>query len=500
MGKNNRSKNKRRTDDLWVSIEVAFSDLRLFVFDSSKEDGAIRTDKLTWRNSATLLHSDDGVRELTSGIKTLIDRNQLSGANVWLALNSDFCVTRVTAGENDDVKKELRELEERSALYLSLGTGDNKLAETARALDARSQQVWLTVVNQRTLDAILNSFAHANVRVQLVEHSMISLARVIGRLNHDADEPVLILEINERGVDVGISFGGELLLDYRPGGVTTTEEITEVVTRHLERLQRFCRRKFRHATGDIRRIYLRGEPEVVDAMQNEFSVGGKFVAETIQADTVYNAARYSHEFATVTGLNLLHELAPERRYSPNLVADLNALIREPLGPALCKIGWPLAAAVLLTIGIFGAAWYQEREAGKVQAELDSLASAKSRVEQLRSELDQARDRFENLKTIKSQVYPVRWHKLIANVGDKLPEGTWLDKITVDSNGNAFLIGPSNSEDGIYEFVKNLKTVPDLTDVALEGTQPTVVDGEPVTSYEISSKLHQPAQSEMKESE
>jgi hypothetical protein len=53
-----------------------------------------------------------------------------------------------------------------------------------------------------------------------------------------------------------------------------------------------------------------------------------------------------------------------------------------------------------------------------------------------------------------------------------------------------MTGPSNSEDGIYEFVKSLRTVTGLHEVALEGTQPTNVDGEPVTKYEISSKLIQ----------
>jgi hypothetical protein len=492
MSKKTKSKKGRMTD-LWVAIEIAFSELHLLVFDSTKEGGAIRTDKLTWRTEAGLVHSDEGVRELTLGLKTLVDRNHLSGCNAWLALSSDFCVTRVSAGDNEDVKKELRELEERSALYLSLGTGDNKLADNARALDARSQQAWLTVINQKNLDAILTACADAGIRVELVEHSLLSLSRLIGRLKHDAEEPVLILEINERGVDVGISYNGELLLDYRPGGVTSSEEVAEVVTRHLERLQRYCRRRFRHATGDIRRIFVRGEEEVIQAMKATFQDGGKFIATGLEPDSLYPEASFSHEFSTVTGMTLLHELPPERRCSPNLVADLNAKLKEPLGPALIKIGWPLVAAALVTIGIFGAVFHQQRECSKVTQKLDALASAKSRVQHLQVELNQARSRFENLKLIKGQLRPIHWHALIAEVGTKLPSGTWLERINVDSNGLIQMIGPSNSEDGIYEFVKNLKSIANLEDVALEGTQPSSVDGEPITKYEISSKLAQSEQ-------
>src|SRR5690606_31360557 len=100
------------------------------------------------------LNSEQGVAELTAALSELVEQHKLVGGTVNVALSSDFCVTRVVAGETDRMTSEMNSLRERSAHYLSLGAGPKAVSQSIRALDMKNSQGWLTVTNREVLNQI----------------------------------------------------------------------------------------------------------------------------------------------------------------------------------------------------------------------------------------------------------------------------------------------------------------------------------------------------------
>jgi len=435
------------------------------------------------------------VRELTAGLRSLVNRERLHGASAHIALSSDFCVTRVVAGENESVRKELRSLDERSSLYLLLGTGENKLASCWRPLDAKHQQAWVTVVNKRTLGAVLTAAEAAGIRLDNVEHSLVALARAVGRLEQDRDQPVLVLEINQRGVDVGISYQGQLLIDYRPGGASAKENIAEIVNRHLERLQRFVRRRFRFATGKITRVFLCGEPNDVCMVREQFQAISNLTAEVIDAQKVLAqcnlpATNNAHPtFTPCIGVLALNSSESIQAPSPNLVEDLVSRVRESLWPALAKFAWPVATAAALTLCIFFATLFQKFRCSQLESQLHTLDESRARIARMQGEIGLARQKFLGLSTIERQIQRPQWTKLIIALGASIQEGVWLESIEVDgATGAVKLAGTSNTEDGVYDFHKKLREQPILQNVAIEGTQSAQFNNSGVLKFRITADL------------
>ena len=67
---------------------------------------------------------------------------------------------------------ELRSLRDRSAHYLSLGTGAKAISQTIRSLDVKHSQIWLTVTNRDTLDNLNRALEAAGLYPESIEHSM----------------------------------------------------------------------------------------------------------------------------------------------------------------------------------------------------------------------------------------------------------------------------------------------------------------------------------------
>ncbi|MBM3999570.1 MAG: hypothetical protein FJ297_08550 [Planctomycetes bacterium] len=500
MGKRERRPrvNKRRLQSVRAAIEISRSELRLVIVDNENGQTAVRAHELTWRIDSGPLHSDAGIRELTAGLKSLVARERLNGAAVDVALSGDFCVTRVVAGPNDEVRDELRALEERSSHYLLLGTGENRLAACSKTLDAKHQQAWVTVANTRTLNAVLKATENAGIYVRALEHSLVSLARAVGALEQDRELPVLLLEIGQRGVDIGISHQGQLLIDYRPGGISAKEQIAHIVLRHFERLQRFCRRRFRFAGGDVSRIFICGEADDVALVRRQFESQDQIRADAIVPQDVLarcelpDAPELNATYSSCIGLLVNTRPGVDASAAPNLMGDLVSRVKTPLWPAVAKVGWPVAAAVLVTIGIAGAGLHQRFQCAGVERQLAEFEGATARLGGLRAAMAVTTQKSTNLASIATQLRPAHWNELIVSIGTSLPKGVWLEQLSVEPDGTTKLSGPSHSEDGIFEFVKALKQKRLLSEVALEGTQPIQFNNEPATRFDITCRLAEPA--------
>ena len=199
-----KHKNKN-SGDQQIGIEISQNDVSLIVIEQQSDERArVRGRRVEWRKEAKDISEEGGAQELSAAIKALVAEEGLSGMSVHVALNSNYCVTRVAAGEREKVEDELQVLHERSNQYLMLGPGEKALARSLLPIDAKQIQGWLTVTNRGTLDVIVDTLEQANLKVDLIEHAMVSLCRAVTKMPHSDDSPTIIVELNERGVDVGV--------------------------------------------------------------------------------------------------------------------------------------------------------------------------------------------------------------------------------------------------------------------------------------------------------
>src|SRR5688572_23372498 len=113
-----------------AAIEVCRSRLHLVVMDAGagEEPARLRVRSVVWRREAKSLSGDLGRQELRTALTTLAAEEKLRNIPLSIALSRDFCVTRVVAGASNQVRQELKKVEQRAPLYLGLGAGRKAIA------------------------------------------------------------------------------------------------------------------------------------------------------------------------------------------------------------------------------------------------------------------------------------------------------------------------------------------------------------------------------------
>jgi len=488
-------KKVRKKSDRIAAIEISHSELGLVVIQdgSEGEPKTVHTRSLIWRRDAPSLHTEAGVKELTLALKTLAIEERLGGLSVKVALNGDFCVTRVVSGSAEKVRNELRSLEERTNLYLSLGVGDKSLAAHDQQVDARNHHAWLAVTNKKTLESLIAATEAAGLTVDLMEPSLVSMCRAVGNMEGDAESPALIVAVNERGVELGISRCGRLLLDYRPGGRQARAEIASTVRHHLERLQRYCDHHFGYEGGNISRLYLCGDRDAVAGVHQELVAFDRLKVEVLDTQnicpewTVEGDAEETELMAAI-GAALAAGRPVSERNGPNLLDRTRAGQGQPLIRGLLTAAWPVAAAILIAIGVLGAGIYEQGQCDALQARLDSMEPDLRRYRMLQGKFTAMGKKLKHMRNLKTGLQQRPSDGLMTTVAQCLPDDVWLERLTVSGKGTVTIIGSSYTEDGVFEFVRHLREAPPFVQVALEGTEPANVRAGPATQFDITCRL------------
>lgn len=478
-----------------AAIELSSSLLNVCLWQT-RGDGAssVQTLSLPWRNSASSLHSEQGAAELTTAFKRVAGELKLQGTETWLSLAGDYCVTRVVTGAEEHVRHELAELEARSELYISLGHGPKALAGSIRQIDARQRHALLSVVNQRTLDTLSDAAAEAGMKLERIEPALVSLCRLLGKMQADTTSPVLVMHVGEKGADVGISHRGVLLLDYRPAGAESAAELGAIVIRHLARLQRYCQRYARVSGAKLDRVYISGSPEQAAAVeqaireQDDLTVHVLNDVQQVEAAWQWSGTAPAWSLAVPLGLTLLEQVDDRQQSSPNLLERLRRAARVPLSRTLRPLVLPLAASLALVALSWLGVWYQSARCGKLEALASEVTSAARDVRLQQTRIAQSQDLAQQYATVAAGLGEVRLADIAQHLAQALPDDVWLETITLEASGRLTLTGGSYSEDGIYEFAKHLGRVPKLTNVAVDGTRPAQFPQGNGTQFDIHGEL------------
>ncbi len=453
----------------------------------------VRCREIEWRKTATTLASEAGAAEFAAAMKLLIAEEKLAGWETGICLNEEFCVTRIVTGPTDKVRKELTQLEERSSLYLTLGGGPKTHARCLRQLDARHQHALLTVANKKVLDAIMATVHDLGLEVTVVEPVLVALSRLLKKRGYDAEHPVIVANLSPESFELGISHQGQLLLDYRPGGRQSNQGVSEIVERHWARLDRYCQRYFKFNGGSLKSIYLCGADVDVQKAREGFSSDARLTIETPLADGLVenwdlSAVDRPATYAALLGTQLLLQRIETESTGPNFMERIRAETREPILPGLIKSAWPVAAALLLCVGLSAVVMQSELAVNALTAEMKELEPASQKISQMRIKQITADGKSKHLATMQKKLTRTAWNEMVATMGRCLPDDVWLEGISVQGDGKMQLTGSAYSEGGIYEFIRYLKQYPVLSEVALEQTTPATLASGPATKFDLNCDL------------
>ena len=488
------SDRRRQSDARYAMIEVCRSKLHLALVVLSAEGGdKVITRSIEWRKSATSLQTDQGENELTEAFRSLVAEERLAGAKVRIALSGELCVTRVVTGPTDHVRKEFTELEDRSLHYLTLGPGRKALAGMTQQLDARHQHALLAVANQRTLDLLMRIAEAVGVHIEAIEPSLIALGRCQAHLQAGCQEACLIVQLDESGAELGVCHQGRLLLDYRPGGQTNAENIADIVDQHRSRLERYLERYYARCDAKLQQVYLTGDPATIARAQNRFARLAQLRVEVLNpadlnCDWQHTGDAPGTDMSAVLGVALSLYPAAAEQQGPNLIESTLAQLRPPMRPVLIRSLAPLAAVVLVAITLFGLHLRETVAIAELRSELDRLSPVRGRAIELGLQLTAADTKLTQLKELERRLPKRDWQGLLARIRQSMPDDVWLERLTLADSRSASLTGASYTDTGIYDFVDYLKGVPDLADIALQGTGVGHSPTGPTTSFDLQLTL------------
>jgi len=470
-----QQRNQRR--DRIAIIEIAQSDLHAVLLSRHPGEGpdGVETSTVRWRHEAPSLYSETGRKELTAGFLELAELHELQGARLQIVLSGEFCVTRTFHGSIDQVRSELRELEQRSRLYLSLGPGEKVVVSNTQSLDARHQRAVAAVCNEDTLESIRLAAAEAETKIESIEPALVSISRAIGRLENAPEKPSLLLNLDQTTIEIGVCHQGQLLLDYRPGGRSAVDGLVELVEHHQGRLERHCGRQLGEASPSLELIYLCGDPSAIEAAEAEFGESSGFQLKHIHPNAIRGTWKLEQKLdqsisIPALGGLLATYLPPDRRDAPDFVEHLLARTREPVRKVLLRSAAPLAAVLLVALSLGLVNGSGRRSVASLEAEVGILAPDLVRARELRLKLLATDSKLLQMEKLASQLQAVPAHEVVRRLAHCMPDDVWLRNLELVDMQTIQLAGTSFLQQGVHDFVQWLEEAPGFTEVALQGTQ------------------------------
>jgi len=476
-------------------FEICRSTLHLALVVSGS-DGApsnVKTRSVRWRREPTSLNSDAGVQELTDAFRTLASEERLTGATARIALSGEFCVTRVVTGPIDDVRRECSDLEQRSHRYLTLGPGQKVIAASVDELDARHQHALLTVANQRTLDTLLEIGDALGLHIETIEPSLVALSRTQACLRNGCRDACLVIQLDDGGAELGICHAGRLLLDYRPGGHADASNVANILAQHLTRVQRYLERNHTDLKTPVRQVYLAGDASQVALAEQQFKRFGQFQVSALDPGQLtmnwqYTSSVPGPEIAAALGSAMRGDPNGGNCHSPNLLEEMLAQSRKPLRPILIRGLMPVAAVVVVAMCLF--ALYARERIGmdSLRTQIAKLEPVRARGDELRRTLMAADAKLTELSALEHRLPKPNWSQLLTRIAQSMPDDVWLERLTCADARTAVLSGASYADSGIYDFVGYLEHVPDIREIALQGTGVGRSVKGPTTSFDLQLSL------------
>jgi hypothetical protein len=489
---------KKNAENRMAVIELTESDLRVAILERGAEGTSDQVDAITlpWRKESSSADTPQGLAELTAALQLLVESRGLAGSPVRFVLGGRYCVTKAILGSNEEVRGQLQELQQRSQLYLMLGTGEKVVVNNSKSIDARHTYAVASVCNAKTLDTLNQASESAGLRIDSIEPALVANSRAANRLLNAPDVPCLLIHIEHSAVEIGVSHKGRLLLEYRPGSCQTTAELVEIVSTHFGRLERHVGRLLGEASPKLRHVYLSGDKtevaNCIAAFAKVKNLETRIISPTeIQATWQLAAGIDDPALVPVLGTALGTYLPLGESDAPNFMDHITAISREPLKPVLIKSFAPVAAVLLIALGIQAFNWHQQTGINDLQTQLDALSSAQARARELQLRRGASETKLAQLNTLASQLTMPPTADVLRGIAHCMPSDVWLSSLSITEDNNLALKGSSFLEAGVFDFVRWLELAPGIGNVALRGTQSGQSQAGPTVTFDIELVLTDP---------
>ncbi len=490
-----RYKRRRHVDEQFAVIEIANTDLRVAILSRNSEASIdkVQVTVVPWRIDATSLNSEAGRNELSTALRKLCQEYHLQSAQIRFVLGGALCVTKAIRGTTEEVRSELQQIKQRSRLYLMLGPGEKVSVSSSRPIDARHEYAIAATCSQKTLETIHSAANSASIEIESIEPALVSISRVIERLKDAPTEPSLVIHLDKNSSELGLCHEGQLLLDYRPGGGTESNDLVKLVQTHLSRLQRHVGRQLREAQPQLKKIYLCGEETAVDNAYPAFAACEEFEVQKIDPAAIQATWEFENDVigsATVPAFGTLLStyLPKDEIHTPNFMEHILASKHVPLGPILLRSAMPLVAVLLVACGFLFTNHREQATASMLQRRVERLLPALGRARELRLKLITTDSKLTQLNRLAEKLHPLPVYDVIRWVGHCMPSDVWLSKLVIDEAHGIKLDGLSYLEAGVFDFVRWLEQSPHFSDVALRSTRPGQAPSGPAINFDVELKF------------
>ncbi|PQO42509.1 PilN domain-containing protein [Blastopirellula marina] len=471
-------KRKQRTFDNRpvVALQIGHTLIRAVYF--RQEDGRMVDTQFLeeqWQPGGLKIASAEGIQGMKKAFRKLVQRLPRGVDTAYVALSGEYCVTRVVSDTNENVLHEVREIESRSRLYLSLGHGEKVVAGNIYQQDPRHQHATVSVVHRKTVEVILEIAKSAGLAVVAIEPAVISLCRLMAAVGLTRESPSLLVCPGQAGVEIAIAYQGRLYLDYRPAGVTSQEEIADVLVHHLQRLHRYCRRHARVMQDSIASVYLAGQrhrsESIKQLLEDRMELPVRILetaTESGQESVVPEDLPESHFPALGVGLLAIGKMATP---GPNLMERLNAEEDVSIWPQVFKMVLPLAATLLIAATVWGYLLKQRWDLNQQLVQAAELEPFHREAVLMQGRMARGRELLNVQEQIDKQLPRQPLSAWMPRLGSGLPENTWLTSVALDDQGDLTVEGNALSEASVFEFAQRIRELPFVSRASIEGVLP-----------------------------
>ncbi|MEM9366663.1 MAG: hypothetical protein AAGD07_11760 [Planctomycetota bacterium] len=414
---------------------------------------------------------------LAESLERLKRTHSLDQQPIAVSLSGDFCVTRVVTGPADRVEEELDALGGRVPRYLQLGPGGKVTGVADLGLDGGMRYALTSVGNRYLIESLYSTLRGADLQVAWIEPSLVSLSRLVGQFGYDSEEPLLIASGLGRSWEVGISFCGRLMLDYRPATASESSQIAKAIGQHLTRLKRFCGRHRGMPQSGLDQMLVFATPEKSSEMVSHFEEDDSLSVQAIDLESV--GFQVHHPNTTTDAQDQLASVAAMlpriETGSQTVIPDLLQTIRtDDSRSTFHKIRstfWPAAAAALLLICGYAVLSAKRTQTEKLVAERERVESGMMLTQVRLSRLQREREIVNELSNIDRQAFHPPTDQIMGEIAACLPTTSWLSHLRIDAEQKIFLEGSVAATTDVYEIVGYLRRLPKVANVALLGTSP-----------------------------
>ena len=493
-----------KSKDCLVGLELVGDRLRLAAFTGVRSDSDADGTRRLHCEEFTLADAGDSAPQalpsaasLAALLKTKLGRLGIGGGQAALAIDGRRMALRYSVGSDGEVRVELQRAIERSVNYIQFGAGDRLVGDHLHRMNDGRTHGLLGVSAANMIDPLTKALEQVGLLVKTVEPALVALTRmasISGQLN---GKVILVVLVDEEGVEIGVVSDGHLLFSRRSSSAPRRAHEADAPTptprlpEELARISRHYERAF-GAAEEMRQIILCGPADLVrphaqaledspDFRTDLLRINGT-VSTTLAVAADDLAEKESHTIALGAAVGLMRGLG--QIAGPNLTSEPVVPQRSLLEGLIRLLLWP----TLIALGLWGLSCFGlgqlEANLAKLRIEVDHPSPVQTRYRELQLELTRTERRTVHLGELVKRFENRNWTSLLEMIRTCAPEQLWLGHVRLTDERTLGIEGAAYEESLVYQFRKDLEAAPLFESATIATTMSSRLDNTIVIEFSL----------------